>query len=110
MITDQEVEKAIDYLRDSAQKAAQARANRIYVEEFRKVMKAQIMKERTSDAIGAQERDAYADPRYKQHLEAIREAVMADEHSRFLREAASARIEGWRTQQATLRAEGKAFS
>jgi hypothetical protein len=36
------VEKALDYLRDNARAAAQARANRVYMEEFRKTVKAQI--------------------------------------------------------------------
>ena len=45
MITDDDVEKAIDYLRDSATNAAQSRANRIYMDEFRKSLKALIMRE-----------------------------------------------------------------
>ena len=44
MITDLEIEKAVDYLRDNATKAAQARANRIYLEEYRKTIKAEIMR------------------------------------------------------------------
>ena len=104
MITDDQVEAALDYLRDTATKAAQARANRAYVEEYRKVIKGQIMREYPTDAIGTQEAKAYADPRYKQHLEAIKEAVEADERYRFLREGASARIEAWRTQCSNERA------
>ena len=44
-ITDDEIDKALDYLRDNARDAAQARADRVYVEEYRKVIKAQLMKE-----------------------------------------------------------------
>ena len=44
-ISDDEIDRALDYLRDNARDAAQARANRIYVEEYRKVVKAQLMKE-----------------------------------------------------------------
>jgi hypothetical protein len=110
MISDAEVEKAIDYLRDNSWKASISRANRIYVEEYRKVMKAQIMKERAGEPLGAQERDAYADPRYIEHLKAIREAVQEDEYHRFMRTTAEAKIEAWRTQQANARGERKAFS
>jgi hypothetical protein len=103
-ITDDEIDKALDYLRDNAREAAQAKADRIYVEEYRKVMKAILMKEHGSLSAVLQEREAYADPRYLQHLEAIREAVQADEHHRFLRGAADAKIEAWRTQSSNSRA------
>lgn len=103
-ITDDEIDKALDYLRDNARDAAQARADRIYVEEYRKVLKAQIMKEHGSLSAVLQEREAYADPRYVQHLEAIRDAVVADESHRFLRGAADAKIEAWRTQSSNTRA------
>ncbi len=103
-ITDDEIDKALDYLRDNAREAAQAKADRIYVEEYRKVMKAVLMKEHGTLSAVLQEREAYADPRYLQHLEAIREAVQADEHHRFLRGAADAKIEAWRTQSSNSRA------
>lgn len=110
MITDTEIEKALDWLRDSAGKCAQDRANRIYVEEFARTLKSQIMKERAEQSLGAQERDAYADERYQQHLLAIKEAVRLDSHNTFLRAAAEARIEAWRTMSSNARAEGKAYS
>ena len=104
MITEEEVEKAIDYLRDTAIEAAQARADRIYLEEYRKSLKAMIMSEFAGLAIGAQERQAYRDKRYTDHLEALKQAVFSDEKIRFLRVAASAKIEAWRSQSANLRA------
>jgi hypothetical protein len=104
MITDEEAERAVDYLRDSAPKAAQARANKEYVSEFRKVLKAQIMRENPSDPIGTQEAKAYSDPRYQAHLQAIKEAVEADAHAVFLRDAAQARIDAWRSQESSRRA------
>jgi len=103
-ITDDEIDKALDYLRDNARDAAQAKADRIYVEEYRKVVKAQIMKENGQLSGMLQEREAYSDPRYVQHLEAIREAVRLDEGHRFLRAAADAKIEAWRTQSSNERA------
>lgn len=100
MITDDEAEKAVDFLRDNAIEAAQARADRIYVEQFRKTVKAQLMKEFEQKGFAsgiAQEREAYADPRYMEQLDAIQEAVFRDEKCRFLREAEMARFEAWRT-------------
>jgi hypothetical protein len=103
-ITDEEIDKALDYMRDNANEAAQARAERIYVEEFRKTIKAQLMQEHVEKPLAAQEREAYADERYIAHLDAIREAVAADEKHRFLLAAASAKIEAWRTQSSNERA------
>lgn len=103
-ITDDEIDKALDYLRDNARDAAQAKANRVYVEEYRKVVKAQLMKEHSSMSAVLQEREAYSDPRYVQHLEAIKQAVELDEGHRFLRAAADAKIEAWRTQSSNTRA------
>lgn len=103
MISEDHIEKALDYLRDNATVAAQARANRIYVEEYRKTVKAQIMKKHAELPLGAQERDAYADPIYIQHLEAIKQAVEQDEYHRFMRSCAEAKIEAWRTQSSNIR-------
>lgn len=103
-ITDDEIDKALDYLRDNARDAAQAKANRVYVEEYRKVVKAQLMKEHGSMSAVLQEREALSDPRYVQHLEAIKQAVELDEGHRFLRAAADAKIDAWRTQSSNTRA------
>lgn len=103
-ITDDEIDRALDFLRDNARDAAQAKANRVYVEEYRKVVKAQLMKEHASMSAVLQEREAYSDPRYVQHLEAIKQAVELDEGHRFLRAAADAKIEAWRTQSSNTRA------
>ena len=103
MITDAEIEKALDYLRDTATKAAQARATRIYVEEYRKTVKAMLMQQHASEPLGAQEREAYASETYRAHLKAIEAAVEDDEKYRFLREAAHAKIEAYRTFSANVR-------
>ena len=107
MINDADIEKAVDYLRDNATTAAQARANRIYLEEFRKTIKAEIMREHPSDSLGAQEAIAYAADRYRQHLLAMKDAIQQDEYHRWMMVAAEAKLEAWRTQQANSRALGK---
>ena len=53
-ISEQDVEQALDYLTNSARGAADARATRQYVEEYRKVIKAQIMMEHAELPLGAQ--------------------------------------------------------
>lgn len=103
-ITDEEIEKALDWLRDNALPAAKARAERLYVEDYARVLKARIMKEHPKLSAVAQEREAYADQRYLQHLEAIRQAVEEDARITFLRGAAESKLEAWRTMAATERA------
>jgi hypothetical protein len=102
-ITEHDAERAVDYLRDSAESTAIARATRVYVDEFRKSIKAQIMKEHASLPVSAQEREAYADPRYLEHLDALKAAVFDEQKALFLREAASAKLEAYRTLSANYR-------
>lgn len=107
MISEDEIQKAVDWLRDNAHDSAQARANRIAMEEGRKRLKAVIMKEHVGEPVSAQEREAYADPRYEVHLEGLRQAVYEDEKCRMLRAAAEAKIDVWRSFEATHRAVGR---
>ena len=103
MINDSDIEKAIDWLRDNAETCAKKRAERLYLEDFSRSLKALIMSEHLAEPLGAQERYAYSDLRYRNHLEALKHAIFLDEQARFLRDAANAKIEAWRTQQANQR-------
>ena len=112
MIQERDVELAVEWLRDNAKAAAKARAERIYVEEYKKSLEAQLMCGSDSQGTSAVDRQAYArsHPKYLAHLRAIQEAVERDETMRWLMVAAQAKIEAWRTQNANLRAEGRAYS
>lgn len=109
MIGNDEVEKALDFLRDNAKDIAEARANRIYLEQFRKSKKAMLQSQSKASSVAAAEIEAYANKEYLELLDALKIAVFEDERLRFLSAAAEAKIEVWRTQQANLRAEGKAY-
>ena len=100
---------AVDYMIAKAAEFAQAKANRIYCEEYRKTLKSELMKEAMTkyDAANAQEREAYAHPKYKEHLLALKEAVQQEENLRWMLIAAEARIEVWRSQEASKRSELK---
>ena len=104
MINEQEVEAAVDWLRDTAQEAAQKRAERLYLDEYRKVLRAKLMKQHMDLPVSAQEREALADPQYAEHLQALKTAIDEDEKMRFLRVAAEAKIEAWRSMNANHRA------
>lgn len=102
--------KALDFMRDNAPKLAQAKANRVYLEEFRKSLKARLMKSCGAEAIGAQEREAYAAPDYIAHLEGLREAVQAEEELRWMMVAAQAKVDVWRSLNASNRAMDRAVA
>lgn len=103
LIPDSAVEEAFTWLNDNADACAEARAHRIYIEEYRKVLKARIMKEHMDKSLGAQEREAYASERYVEHLEGLRIAVTNDERMRFIKEKNLALVEAWRTAAANRR-------
>lgn len=104
MISDDDAERAVDYLRDTAQIAAQARANRAYLEQYLRTVRAQQMLASEAGTIAEREADALVSVPYRQAMTALREAVEMDERYRFLREAALAKIDAWRTQSSNLRA------
>lgn len=101
--------KALDFIRDNANAYAQAKANVVYMMEYRKSLKAKLMQDanelRTETA---KETYAYAHPDYINHLRAIQEAVVEAERLRWLLISAEAKIEVWRSLESSARAEGKA--
>ena len=99
MISQRDIEKALDFLRDSAETAAINRSNRVYMEEYRKSLKAQLMSENLDMPVNAQEREAYKNVAYVTHLEAMKESIYQDEKLRFLMEAAKIKISAWQTME-----------
>jgi hypothetical protein len=100
--------KAIQFLIDTAPQYAKAKAERMYLEEFRKSRKAQLQSQAGTEVIGKQETYAYAHADYIEILEGIKQAVEKEEKYRWLMTAAQARIEVWRTEQYSARMEMKA--
>jgi hypothetical protein len=100
--------KAIQFLIDTAPLYAKAKADRMYLEEFRKSRKAQLASQAGTEVLGKQETFAYAHADYIEILEGIKQAVEKEERYRWLMTAAQARIEVWRTEQYSARMEVKA--
>lgn len=110
MIAESDIERALDYLRTSANEAAQARANVKYLAEFLDVKLAQIIKAMPDDTSATTARNtAKASPDYIATLDGYKSAVENDARHQFKREAADALIRAWQTQQSNLRAEGRAY-
>ena len=99
---------AVEFIFKQGKVYAKAKAERIYLEEYRKSLKAILMKGSLESAVNAQERDAYSHPQYITLLEGLRAAVETEEEVRWALVAAQARVEVWRSQEASSRHEMRA--
>lgn len=102
MITDEQAEKAADYIRDNAENFATAKARRIYHEEYKKSLKAILFND-AEGAASVRENKAYADHRYIEHINNLKQAVFEEEKLKGLISAAEMKIEVWRSQSANQR-------
>lgn len=102
--------RCLDWIRDNAAPYAQAKADRIYLENFRKSKKSLCMRDAElhgHKTAAMQEREAYADQEYISVLEALKAAVEKEETLRWMMVSAEAKIECWRTIESTRRAEAR---
>ena len=106
-LEDIDIFKTLEYIKNTAPKYAKARATRIYLEEYRKSLKAALMATQIGDPVNAQERYAYAHPDYTLHLENMQTAIQQEEEYRWKLVSAQAMIEVWRSLSANQRAESK---
>ncbi len=95
--------KAVDFLLANAGKYARAKAERVYIEEYRKSKKALLMGQCVEKAVNAREQHAYSHPEYVALLEGLKAAVEVEESLRWAQIAAQLRVEIWRSEQATNR-------
>ena len=89
-------EEAAQTIREKAPRYGEAKAQRVYLEEFRKSKKALLMKDALVlgyEAANAQEREAYADPEYQSLLKGLAAAIEKEETFRWELEAARLDIE-----------------
>jgi hypothetical protein len=106
-ITDEQAEKALDWLRDNAVTLGNAKRDLVLAERMVDRTKALEMKKHNDMAVSAQEREAKASSAlYDAYMN---EAVAAGEYEklRALQDVARAKIEAWRTLSSTFRAMTK---
>lgn len=106
-LEDIDIFETLEYIKRTAPKLAKCKADRIYLEEFRKTKKAQLMATQVGDPVNAQERYAYAHSEYLEVLEGLRTAIALEEEYRWKMIAAQALVEVWRSLSANQRAEAK---
>ena len=105
MISDADVERALDYLRNEAEADAQARAEAIYLEQWVRTERARIVHAQTGMSNASATAYAEQHPEYLRALSAYKAAITEDYRRRFLREAADACIRAWQTQSSNERSQ-----
>jgi hypothetical protein len=110
MSRDIDPHEAVDFIYRNAPKYAQAKAERVYLEEFRKSKKALLMKDSGLGSVAAQEVYAYAHPDYITNLDGLKAAVEMEETLKWGLIAAQIRTELYRTQSANNRSMDRAAS
>ena len=106
------IEKRMTELRGLAGEAAKARAEREYLDEFKKSKLAMLMS--AAEALGAssvaaQEREARKHPEYLSMLDGLREAVETCERCEWELRIALKGADLWQTLQANERAERRGY-
>lgn len=109
-----DINAAVDYLYTHGAKYAEAKGHRVYLEEYRKSQKAMLMKaakaEGRAKTEAAAETEAYADPAYIEVLKGLQAAVEREEELRWGLVSAQARIDVWRSNEASNRVMDKAVA
>ena len=108
---EKDINDAVDYIYTHGIKFAEAKAHLTYMEEFRKSKKAMLMKtamENGCKSVASAEMEAYASTDYIAHLEALKEAVQEAEGLRWGLVSAQARIDVWRSLEASNRQTDRA--
>lgn len=102
-------DRAVDYILANAGKFAAAKAQRVYLEEFRKSKKALLMGQSSAKSAVEREQYAYAHEDYLGLLGGLKAAVEVEEKLKWDLEAARLRVEIWRTRSANNRATDRAM-
>jgi len=85
-MSNESIEKSLHFINKQADEYAKAKSERVYLEEYRKTLKAILMNEAESEGRKTgQEREsyAYADSRYKELLLGLKEAIEIEEKLRW---------------------------
>lgn len=104
-ISDEQVQEAFDVLH--SQQHAKARAAYEYAEKRLKIVLAKALIAANGKTVGEREASAQASPEYDAATKHFRLLSEAYHMERDRRDAASAVIDAWRTQQSDMRAMGK---
>lgn len=106
------IEALLDTYRKLANRYAPAKAQREYLEEYKKSLLSLLMKDaerKGASSAAAQERDGRASPDYLKQIDQLKIAIEEEEKLRYHIKAVEIEIEVWRTRSANERAERRAY-
>ena len=103
IVGDDEVDKALDWLRDSAADLGEAKARTVRAGHMLKHIEALMMKASEERSAEGRKADARCSDRYVEAMEEDALAAGEYEKMRALREAAALKIEAWRTESSNYR-------
>lgn len=108
-----ETEALLHTYREAGKAYAKAKATAVYQEHRRHVVLAHEMalaEANGAKSVAAQDRDARNSAEYQAHLEKLYKATQEENFRRADLQAAEYEIEVWRTEQANMRQERKAYA
>lgn len=101
-------QKAITFIYENAPKYAEAKAQRIQLENFLKSKRALLMGASQAKTVSDREAEAYAHPEYIELGKGLAAAVEIEETLKWRMTAAELAVEVWRSQEASNRRIDKA--
>jgi hypothetical protein len=104
MITEERAEKAVEYLRDTAERYGQLCGRMAYAASNLRRVKSLQMLEAPPSSVADREAFAYSSAAYLTAMEEERDATAERETSRAMRDAAEFTFELWRSQNSARRA------
>lgn len=107
-----DIEGLLHQYREMSPKFSEAKANRVYLEEFKKSQLAILMRAaegRGYKTAAAQEREALCAEEYQQVLKGLQVAIEQEERVRYDMRRIEMQIEIWRTLRADERMERKSY-
>ena len=102
-LSDDRIEAALLFLANSAKDYAEAKGQRVWLEHRMKTVKAQVLLA-NEGTVSEREARAYASDEFKGATDEMKDAVVKEETLRALRVAAEAKIDVFRTLEASKRA------
>jgi len=98
--------KSLQFIHDNAEDYAIKKAHRVYLDQYRRVVRAQQMaaaERRGIKSVAAQEREAYTSDAYELVLRNLETAIIDEEKASWKMEAAKMEVEVWRSMNANHR-------
>lgn len=99
---------AVDFMLKNASSYAQAKGNRVYIENFLRSKKSLLMNQSDGKTVADREAYAYAHADYIELVSGLRSAVEQEEGIKWKLEAAKISVDIWRSQEASNRGQDRA--